>query len=52
MTDVTDPVCKMVFEEETAEEMGAFKVVHQGKTRWFCSSTCKHEFELAPEKYL
>lgn len=51
MTDVTDPVCKMVFEEETAEEMGAFRVVHQGKTHWFCSSTCRDAFVASPDRF-
>lgn len=51
MTDVEDPVCGMVFEEETAEEMGAFKVVHKGKTRWLCSSACRDAFAKHPDKY-
>jgi YHS domain-containing protein len=51
MTDVTDPVCGMVFPEETAEEMGAFKVVRKGKTHWLCSSTCRDEFEREPGKF-
>lgn len=46
--DVTDPVCGMTFPEETAEEMGAFKVVRGGKTHWFCSSTCRDEFVAKP----
>jgi Cu+-exporting ATPase len=51
MADATDPVCGMTFPEETAEEMGAFKVVHKGRTHWLCSSTCKETFEKHPDKY-
>lgn len=52
MVDVEDPVCKMTFPEESAEELGALKVVHKGKTFWFCSPTCEHEFRAAPEKFV
>lgn len=52
MTDVTDPVCGMVFEEETAEELGATKAEHKGKRYWFCSPTCEHEFKAEPEKFV
>lgn len=52
MTDVQDVVCQMTFPEENAEEMGASKSVHQGKTYWFCSPTCKHAFDAEPERYL
>lgn len=51
MTDVTDPVCGMVFPEGSAEEMGAFRVVHKGRTHWFCSSTCRDTFEQRPERH-
>lgn len=51
MGDVTDAVCGMTFPEETAEEMGAFKVVHKGKTHWFCSSTCRDAFVKHPERF-
>ena len=52
MPDVEDPVCKMTFPEESAEELGALKVVHKGKTHWFCSPTCQHEFQADPSRYL
>ena len=42
---------QMVFEEETPEEMGAFKIVRGGKTHWFCSSTCRDTFEAHPERF-
>jgi YHS domain-containing protein len=51
MSDVTDPVCGMTFPEETAEELGAFKIVRAGKTHWLCSSTCRDAFEKHPERY-
>ncbi|HWH07857.1 MAG TPA: YHS domain-containing protein [Candidatus Thermoplasmatota archaeon] len=51
MPDVTDAVCGATFPEETAEEMGAFKVVHGGKAHWFCSSTCRDAFEKHPERF-
>ena len=52
MADVEDVVCKMTFPEESAEELGAEKAVHQGKTYWFCSPTCKHEFEADPARFV
>ena len=52
MTDVTDAVCGMQFPEESAEELGASKSVHKGKTFWFCSPTCKHDFDADPERYV
>lgn len=51
MGDVEDPVCKMTFPEESAEELGALKLVHEGKVRWFCSPTCQHEFLADPARY-
>lgn len=51
MADVEDPVCKMTFPEESAEDLGALKVVRDGKTHWFCSPTCQEEFLAHPEKY-
>lgn len=49
--DVTDVVCGMTFPEAQAEELGAFKVVHGGKTHWFCSSTCRDEFVRDPAAF-
>lgn len=51
VSDVEDAVCGMTFPEESAEELGAFKVVRAGRTHWFCSSTCKETFEKHPERY-
>jgi YHS domain-containing protein len=51
MSEVTDPVCGMMFPEEAADELGAFKVVHAGKAHWFCSSTCRDAFVKHPERY-
>ncbi len=50
--EVTDVVCGMQFPLEGAEELGALKVVHQGKTYWFCSPTCEQEFKADPEAHL
>ena len=52
MAEVTDAVCGMTFDEETADEMGAFKVVRDGKTHWFCSSTCQDAFVKHPTKFV
>lgn len=52
MSDVTDLVCGMVFEEETAEELGASAVHHEGKRYWFCSPACARAFEAAPRSFL
>ena len=39
------PVCGVEFPEEDAEEMGAFRVVRDGRVVWLDSSTCKAEYE-------
>ncbi|HUR67880.1 MAG TPA: YHS domain-containing protein [Candidatus Thermoplasmatota archaeon] len=52
MADVIDPVCKMEFPEESAEELGALRSEHKGKRYWFCSPTCQHEFEADPGRYV
>lgn len=51
MPDVRDAVCGMEFPEEGAEELGALKHEHEGKTYWFCCETCRTEFKRAPERY-
>jgi YHS domain-containing protein len=51
LTDQEDPVCGMPIPVEQAEELGAFKVVHAGKTHWLCSSTCRDAFVKHPERY-
>lgn len=43
-----DPVCKMEVNEETAK----FKSEYEGKTYYFCSSSCKKAFDKDPERYL
>jgi Cu+-exporting ATPase len=43
-----DPVCGMNVDENKA----AGTVVHKGKNYYFCSSTCKKQFEKQPEKYV
>ena len=50
--EITDPVCGMTFPEEGAEELGALKVVHKGRTHWFCSPTCERDFKADPDRYL
>lgn len=42
-----DPVCGMTVDEKSA----AGNVVHSGKTWYFCSMHCQHEFEANPAKY-
>jgi YHS domain-containing protein len=45
---VTDPVCKMDVDEDTAEH----KTEHEGKTYYFCAAGCRTAFEEDPGKYL
>ncbi|MGH2671079.1 MAG: YHS domain-containing protein [bacterium] len=45
MPEVRDPVCGMTFPEEEAEALGAFVLVRGGAKHYFCSSTCKEQFE-------
>lgn len=45
---VTDPVCKMKVDTETAE----WKFEHEGETYYFCSPGCMRSFSQDPEKYL
>jgi len=45
---VTDPVCGMMVDPETAPA----KVEYKGKTYYFCAPGCKVAFERDPEKYL
>ena len=42
-----DPVCGMTVNEKSA----AGNVVHSGRTYYFCSPRCQHEFEANPAKY-
>lgn len=51
MAEVTDPVCGMTFEEETASDLGATSVEHNGRRVWFCCPHCEAEFQRAPERF-
>jgi len=42
-----DPVCGMTVDEKSA----AHTAVHAGKTWYFCSAHCQHEFEADPGRY-
>lgn len=42
-----DPVCGMTVDQKRA----AAAAVHDGTTYYFCSVSCRDEFEKAPEKY-
>lgn len=44
---VTDPVCGMTIDSETA----AATEVWQGQTYYFCSQSCQEKFRKAPERY-
>lgn len=44
----TDAVCKMQIEKGKAK----FTSEHKGKEYYFCSLSCKKEFDKDPEKYL
>ena len=43
-----DPVCGMDVDPEKA----AGASVHAGKTYYFCSTSCRDQFEREPQKYL
>lgn len=45
---VVDPVCGMSVDPATAEH----RSVHEGTTYYFCSGSCKVDFDEDPEKYL
>ena len=47
-TAVIDPVCGMDIETATA----AGRTEHDGRTYYFCGSTCKEKFDLHPEQYV
>lgn len=51
MTEVTDPVCGMQFDAETAEDLGATILEHEGEKRYFCCPTCADEFQKDPARY-
>jgi YHS domain-containing protein len=43
-----DPVCKMDVNEKTAK----LKSDYNGKTYYFCSASCKTNFDKNPSKYV
>lgn len=45
---VTDLVCGMEIDPNTAK----FKSEFKGKTYYFCSPSCKQQFDNDPEKYV
>jgi len=45
---VTDPVCGMKLEPETAYS----KIEYEGHTLYFCSKNCEDEFKKNPKKYV
>jgi len=47
---VLDPVCRMFVDEVKADALG-MKSEYKGKTYYFCSEKCRHEFLEDPKKY-
>ena len=47
MAKAKDPVCKM----EVDEQKAAGHSEHRGHQYFFCSKTCKQEFDANPEQY-
>jgi len=45
---VRDPVCGMEIEKKNA----AAQQEHEGKTYYFCSTSCHDKFRAAPQNYL
>lgn len=45
---VTDPVCGMRIKPEKAVDT----LVYEGRTYFFCTEACRHQFELEPERYV
>ncbi len=45
---VKDPVCGMTIEDSEA----AAKSVYEGATYYFCSPSCKADFDKEPESYI
>ncbi|MFA6054857.1 MAG: YHS domain-containing protein, partial [Thermodesulfovibrionales bacterium] len=46
--NVVDPVCKMTIEDKDTVATSSYK----GTTYYFCSQTCKKDFDKDPESYL
>lgn len=45
---VKDPVCGMAVDPEKTRSAS----VHQGKTYYFCSLSCRDKFEKSPARYI
>lgn len=45
---VKDPVCGMQVDEKKVTQ----KSMYKGKVYYFCSATCKKEFDKQPEKFV
>jgi P-type Cu+ transporter len=43
-----DPVCGMAVDPKSA----AGRLEHEGKTYFFCSASCEHQFRAGPERYV
>ncbi len=43
-----DPVCKMEISRLTAID----ECIYRDKTYYFCSGSCREQFEAEPEKYI
>lgn len=49
MTDVgRDPVCNMEIDEQSA----AGRSQYEGETYYFCTQSCKDEFDRNPQQYV
>jgi YHS domain-containing protein len=44
---VTDPVCGMTVDENTAPAQSNYK----GKTYYFCAQSCKEKFDADPDRF-
>lgn len=47
MTRVTDPVCGMTIDSDSA----AGQSQYEGRTFYFCSAECKRQFDANPSRY-
>jgi len=45
---VKDPVCGMNIDEKKVTQ----KTLYKGQTYYFCSKSCRVDFEKDPEKYI
>lgn len=48
MAQVKDPVCGMTIDSASAAGQSS----HQGTTYYFCSASCKKQFEAAPSTFV